>query len=391
MTTVYLHIGTMKTGTSALQSFLDENREVLETQGYCYPKLRLGLKRNYFLRNANFLIWRSEKEGEEGIAEEKALRDNAFALLEDLAKQYDNIILSDELIWHHCNYLKNFWPNLVERFQAINCEVKVIVYLRRQDLVIQSLWKQFVKLGQRTAKDFMECVNTNVLGFFPLDYYRHLKKIAKYVKKENLIVRVYEKGQFEGEMKSIQSDFLKSIHLDWSKEYLTKDGLVNDSLEGNYIEIKRLINGIPEYREMDDFMVKPIMRASSYQAKMEAPPKTSLFSYEDQEAFLKSYEESNRKVAAEFLGRKDAPLFFETVQEAPVWKIEPETMYRDLVISVSEIFCEQEKKIIKLQEEVENLKQIRQMQIQLQRDVMTMYNSLIFRIYRKIRKILKHK
>ena len=37
MPTLYLHIGTPKTGTTALQNFLPANEEVLEQHGICYP------------------------------------------------------------------------------------------------------------------------------------------------------------------------------------------------------------------------------------------------------------------------------------------------------------------------------------------------------------------
>ena len=38
MKTLYLHIGTPKTATSSIQKFLAQNREVLESKGYVFPK-----------------------------------------------------------------------------------------------------------------------------------------------------------------------------------------------------------------------------------------------------------------------------------------------------------------------------------------------------------------
>lgn len=51
MPTLYLHIGTPKTGTTALQNFLPANEEVLEQHGICYPDFGfrytgLGVHRN---------------------------------------------------------------------------------------------------------------------------------------------------------------------------------------------------------------------------------------------------------------------------------------------------------------------------------------------------------
>ena len=60
MPTLYLHIGTPKTGTTALQNFLPANEEVLEQHGICYPDFGfryagLGVHRNgHFLVTGNY-------------------------------------------------------------------------------------------------------------------------------------------------------------------------------------------------------------------------------------------------------------------------------------------------------------------------------------------------
>ena len=55
MSTVYISIGTPKTGTTALQTFLRENENELNKQGYCYPMLELGIAPYYADRNGPFL------------------------------------------------------------------------------------------------------------------------------------------------------------------------------------------------------------------------------------------------------------------------------------------------------------------------------------------------
>lgn len=37
MKTLYLHIGTTKTATTSIQRFLEENKDVLQKYGYCFP------------------------------------------------------------------------------------------------------------------------------------------------------------------------------------------------------------------------------------------------------------------------------------------------------------------------------------------------------------------
>ena len=59
MTTVYISIGTQKTGTTALQTFLGKNNEALHKQNCSYPFMDLNIEKKYDNRNAQFLVWRA--------------------------------------------------------------------------------------------------------------------------------------------------------------------------------------------------------------------------------------------------------------------------------------------------------------------------------------------
>lgn len=385
MATVYISIGTMKTGTTAIQTFLRENDEIMQKQGYCYPFMNLGIHKKYNDRNAHFLVYRAEDlEGEQKKAAEKAVREHAYEILGKLAEKYENIVLSDELIWHRSQKNEHFWEKLGPNFAKIGCDIKVIVYLRRQDLLIQSLYNQSVKSMPRTSKSFHECINGDFFDYYPLDYAKQLERIASGIGKENLIIRVYEKGQFEGEEQSIFSDFAKSIGLDISKGFTREKVEHNIGLNGNYLEIKRILNEIPEYAQMDDFMRTPIYRANGCKITDYQNAKTSLFTYEEQKEYLSRFEESNRRVAKEFLEREDGVLFADSIEELPLWQIEQERMYRDVLMAMGEVLCVQEMKIRKLEEQCAELKG-------LEKNYMAMYNSLIFRGYRKVRDSVKGK
>lgn len=401
MSTVYLHIGTVKTGTSAIQSFLANNRKVLEQKGYCLPELDFNFGMPFVHRNGHFLVHRFHRETpEKSRAEFRAVQDRAFAILEEKAKEYDHIILTDEGIWQYCWARKDFWKNLRMRMEQINCHVKIIVYLRRQDLLVESLWNQRVKSFYRTTRAFDQWMRAKRYASYPLDYYVYLNKIAKDMGKENILLRVYEKSAFMAEGKSIFSDFLETINLTLTEEYSVENISSNSGLRGNFVELKRRINEIPEYRKMEDFLRRPILHASNHVNDIDPAPDTTLFTDKRREAFMKQFEESNRRVAEEYLGRDDGILFSEAYPELPAWELNEKQVDRDLLVIMGEVFCAQEHTLIQQRDSIRRLENsMRSVQERmnaqqnkiraLEADVTSMYKSPMFRAYWKIRKALK--
>lgn len=400
MATVYLCIGTQKTGTTYLQRFMRNNAKALKKQGYCYPKMdELGFGKIYKDRNAHFLAYLSRgRDIEQKKRDIQKKRSEGYKILAALAKEYENIVLSDEIIWYQCNKFENFWQELVEEFHKIDCEVKVVVYLRRQDQVIQSLWNQRVKGIPGITREFSECIKNGGLDWFSQDYYAQLQKILPYVGKDKLLVRVYERGQFGGEDHTLLSDYLETIGVKLTDDFILEEQEANYGLTGNFIELKRIMNGIPEYQEMDNFMRTQIVNASVYQAALNKEEKTSMFTYDELVAYMGRFEESNQKVAREFLGREDGVLFHEPLKEGPVWKVREDTMYRDLLTFMVEMFCSQEKEITRLTKKVRKLsselelvkKSDRSKDIKdMEQEIKEMRDSLIFKGYRKARRVIK--
>lgn len=393
MTTVYLCIGTQKTGTTSLQRFMVENRKALAMQGYCYPDLELGMGSIYKNRNGHFLAYISEeKEKAVRIEDNQKKRRDAYKILSELAKEYSNIVLSDEIIWYQCNKIKNFWSDMLEEFRNINCEVKVVVYLRRQDEILQSLWNQRLKAITSVTQNFEKWMQEKRYSWFPLDYFEHLDKIASDIGAENLRVRVFEKGQFEGEENSLLTDYLKTLGITLNSEFVRNVQEPNYGLSGNFIEFKRIMNDIPEYQRLNNFLRTQMVTASVYQAKQRLEAKVSMFDYEEQKAFMKNYEEGNCKVAQKFLGREDGILFKESILELPKWKIKEESMCIDVLTFAIEAFCAQERKIIALQKEIDFLKEMSsssKIGAKYMSKINGGENSLISRGYQKAKKILK--
>lgn len=374
MAAVYICIGTPKTGTTALQMLLRENEDELNKQGYCYPSFELGIESFYEHRNGQFLLYKSKhKEGKE--EHEAKVRDMAYAQLQGYIEKYPNIILSEEQIWYRSRYYKDFWNDVLERFHALGCEVKVIVYLRRQDLLVQSLWNQSVKMFRKNKLSFRTCIEKNYFKSYRFDYYENLKYIEKFLGKDNIIVRPYERGRFEGEQHTLFSDFFQSVGLVLTDGF-KESASANYGLEGNFLEMKRWINNMPGYSEIRDFLGRPVLNASMYFTDLGENEKPNMFSYQEQKAFLAQFEESNRKVAQEYLGRKEGILFYDDVREEPEWTFREDRMFRDIVAVMTEALSMQDQQIAELKDQLKKLEREQ--------------NILPLRVYRKARGFLKH-
>ncbi len=128
-----LHIGTHKTGTSALQDVLVHNAELLDASGVHYIKAGLSGRRAH-----HNLSW--SLRGMFDLA--PSVWDEVRAELG--ASQSRTNIISSEAFWFTD-------PALVRAELQSVADVQVVVYLRRQDKYLQSLYKQTVKGGRRMA------------------------------------------------------------------------------------------------------------------------------------------------------------------------------------------------------------------------------------------------
>lgn len=393
MSTVYLHIGTPKTGTTALQNFLPANEEILEKHGICYPDFGFRYKGLGIYRNAHFLVVNHYGEkGEKLIEKEREDYERGLDCLEECAKKFSKIILSDEGIWKQSvKEADNFWEKLKEDFDKRNLDLKIIVYLRRQDLFVQSHWAQQVKEGR--CYDFNEYLEAPICKNYPLDYYAYFKVLSDVFGKDALIVRVFEKGQFEGEEHTIQSDFLNIFGLKMSDGFVLEQAVYNTSLEGNYLAMKRLLNNLPEFRENKHLLIRNIKKIQDMKLFEDNFEKQTYFLPGEQQKFLDKFAASNERVAREYLHREDGILFREPIRDLPEHTMDEKKMLRDTILVYGKMVDvldqknrEQDEKIKALQEEVRRLhkrdKELREMIYDLQQ------TALLFRLRRKTNHIL---
>lgn len=76
MKTLYLHIGTPKTGTTSIQEFMVCSREALQKHGICYPDIQKKFANISPNRNGHFLVcrlWEGDQRNKEKEMLEKGV------------------------------------------------------------------------------------------------------------------------------------------------------------------------------------------------------------------------------------------------------------------------------------------------------------------------------
>ena len=326
--TLVLHIGTPKTGTTALQFFLYENSEELKKLGWSYPNLCKGIaemdSQTYtenvvYEANCRFLFPIKEK-----FSDPNSIRGKAWELIKKELENY-NVILSEEAFY----YSQKEMVEVLKDLKSLYDNVKVVIYLRRQDKYVESLWNHEVKWNSFFCEEF----STWIQRIESVQYLSRLHMISEIVGKENLIVRIYEKEQFLGETHSIASDFLYSLGIepDWTK--FNKVKTVNKRLYGNNLEIKRIFNKMLDKTEHPAILEQYrwfFLNVSNFGNNSEKV-QDSYFSAEERADYLKSFEKDNITIAKEYLNREDGKLFLDEKVDYPSTYIKATPLEEEII------------------------------------------------------------
>lgn len=327
--TLLIHMGNPKTGTTALQSFLYENKKNLEEYGWLYPDLRDELPETfeYIVREKNgdvFFGRLIDGERRFNISDENWKR-VWKKILEALADK--NVILSAEGLSK-----QSVAGEFLEKAKSEYDNIKVVIYLRRQDRTIESLWNQKIRgRGKwKYEKSFDDFIKENQFIQF-LHYKERLDNISKIIGRENVIVRIYEKQQFFEKQHTIAADFLSVIGIapDWEK---WKDcRMQNPRLDGNYIEIMRVFNSLLQIEEIDfEQYERTLIKLS--QIFSEKKKDMGYFTPEERREFLAQFVSENEYIAREYMGRKNGVLFYDVEMDYPMDDIHSCTVFEEDII-----------------------------------------------------------
>jgi len=300
---IYLHIGTMKTGTTAVQYVGSRNRERLRQDGIYYPKVPGGPS------HMKLALYALGDSGEKtplrtntGLTERTAWdgfrRSFADELREEIrGSDCKQIVLSSE----HLSWLLH-QPSAVRRVADLLRPiglVKVVCYVRPQHELFLSWVSTAIKMGitrqptvPHTGKEFQ------------YDYETMLNLWANEFGQENIIVRVYDPKLLTGG--DVVTDFFAVLRHHLGPDFITPKNL-NPRLDRDTMNFLLILN-----EHLPRFVGNALNpeRAGIVQA-LEAIS-TGPRQWTDPAVLRRIvtlYQESNAAVAARFLGRSDGILF----------------------------------------------------------------------------------
>ena len=347
-----LHVGTHKTGTTSLQSFMLENADLLAKQGIYAPRTPSDYPHANKNRTACFLRYMarrnlngrypSKKFGRMVGKDEKAVR--------SALETHDDILLSDERIWYDAASRPKYWKEIKSVAEGLGFEsFRIVVYLRKQDDLAVSLWEQLSK--QPTMKLSFDDYLKSAPARNALNYLAVLSDIEETFGYANMIVRVYDrKTLVEGD---ICHDFCNAIGIEWDDDFALPQNL-NNSLTFTAAEIKRIANSTPASMKTDNMFRSAALRVSEA-AKTGKRGTLSSLSAEDYAAFLESCAEGNATVAQKYLGKEDGALFDRQASQPPSFEtFTPEMLY-DMCYFFSEAIAIEHNKNKRLKRQVAEL------------------------------------
>jgi hypothetical protein len=295
-TKIYIHIGLPKTGSSAVQYFCFTNRELLKKEGVFYPQTALdGIAHHFLPASINGRNFKT---------------DIPFArFIDDIFSEEDyaagQIILLSSEAFHNIREGKEI-ARLKEGLQ--DYDVKIIVYLRRQDKWVQSAYKQSIKSHRSRSKDKIEqfCKAGHLKK--TLNFSRFLFKWEKAFGFENIIVRVYEEEQMP---EGLYQDFLQILNIRIDNSYYTPDSVINPSLLPFTLNLLRLFNYLPLGTRTHNVLVKMLLKISASLNGIRFLREQTLLTPETRRDLIKSYSDANKEIAERYLKREDGILFYE--------------------------------------------------------------------------------
>jgi hypothetical protein len=295
----WLHIGTEKTGSTSIQTFLAQNRAPLLSRGWIYPQAA-GARKHHSLVATSLDDDRSDGTRRMlGIGDRIGIEDFRHHLLNALetelaASGATTAVFSSELLGTRLRS-----PGEIGRLKAL-CDdlashTRVVVYIRNQADFLVSRYTNVIWEGG--TEDFAFRARAAIA-----DYGLLLNRWSQMFGRENVIVRRFESADFVGN--DLIADFADAVGLD--VQGMRRTARSNPSLDAEALAFLRALNRrLPRGRanRVDRFrgaLVRVLQRRGGTKFVI-----ARTLSQRIEEA----YRQSNERVSAEYFASRFRPLF----------------------------------------------------------------------------------
>lgn len=321
MATVYLHIGAPKTATSTLQSVLAGNYKRLLGQGVLYPKLLRHGDAHHTLvcdlieayqGHSMADLWYGERT--RGEAWQDLHRE-----IDEHRHRIDKVILSSELFFGQTARLEDMLADIRDRLSGH--QIKVVVYLRRQDQWYSSFFNQDVKGVRQWSENAYEFYQTHQI--FQHDYDKLLGIWSSAVGRENMLIRPYEPSQWTG------GDIIQDFCAVTGIEALGTARLTpNESLGATQLYVKQCLNRVGFEKGANESVLRLLLRVCP-----EEPLKQCSYVHRGLYRRLRGrWLQINKRLAEEYLAGE--PLFTNPIpppDKITVYQPEPQLILQSLL------------------------------------------------------------
>lgn len=306
---ILLHIGHYKTGTTALQYFLDRNREALRSLGLCYPTagrpandmaplgqrlpqlsvLSLGLLASV---DAHLPEWyRVGRDREPDIYDPE----QQWGLAVDQLKESGcpiGILSSEEFIrfGEHERTLPLI-HKVREKLESF--DVRIVCYIRRPDRYLVAWYKQLIQMGLP-----VEQLRRSTARYLPSIHVDYMKAISPWINvfgTAQVTIRNYESVS-QDQFGTI-SDMLKMAGIVPSHESFDFDVPRNPSLPNALIELKRIDNTFNRHTETQQRTTQ-ILRFIEHHYDIPADHQVEVLSRKNKYILFEAFKSSHSQLAA---------------------------------------------------------------------------------------------
>jgi len=300
---VVLHIGSGKTGTSTIQRVLRRNGDLLSEAGHLYPRTpgvarhtKLGL----FVRPDDELVCHADwLTGQYDVPPAAFRARFRRRLLREIARSGPSrVVFSDEGLFS----VGDRTIRRMRRFtNAIGRDVRLVVYLRRQDDHLVSRYQQVVKMGE--IAPLTTWMQQDWVGTY--DYHLRLRSWQA-LEPAAFVVRRFERERMVGG--SLVSDFLAAADIPLPEDRLTHTEARNESLGAEAIELLRILN---LHRVEHEGAQPGLFGNHHHVVRLRQEPTGPVLTLPDAELdrFMATWEESNKRVASDYFDDPAGELF----------------------------------------------------------------------------------